>query len=159
MAKLEKQEPGSILITGRQRYFIRSLLFVLVDLAVLNLFVEYWQRIVIDSFTISLFTAFLLQALLRLTTKIEKRIADHFKVQSGKGALVKRFFATWAVLFSSKFVILEAVDLVFGDHVDFGGIMPFICVVSVMLVAELLLTRVFYRLGHLSTGHECQGSV
>ena len=155
MAKVELQDSGSILITNHQRFFIRYLLFVLVDLTVLNLFVEYWHYIVIDSFTISLFTAFLLQVLLRLTTKIERRIAVHFKVQSGKGALVKRFLATWLVLFLSKFVILEAVDLVFGDHVDFGGIIPFICVVSVMLLAELLLTRVFYRLAHVPTGYEC----
>lgn len=159
MAKVEQQESGSILITSQQRYFIRYLLFVLVDLTVLNLFVEYWHHIVIDSFTISLFTAFLLQVLLRLTTKIERQIADHFRVQPGKGALVRRVLATWLVLFSSKFVILEAVDLIFGDHVDFGGIIPFICVVSVMLLAELLLTRLFYRLGHMSTGPECQGRV
>ena len=159
MAKVEPQGLGSIVITNRQRFFIRCLLFVLVDLTVLNLFVEYWHHIVIDSFTISLFTACLLQVLLRLTTKIERQIAVHFKAQSGKGALVKRFLATWVVLFLSKFVILEAVDLVFGDHVDFGGILPFICVVSAMLLAELLLTRVFYRLAQVPTGYECQDRV
>jgi hypothetical protein len=159
MAKAEPQGLGSIVITNRQRFFIRCLLFVLVDLAVLNLFVEHWHYIVIDSFTISLFTACLLQILLRLTTNIERRIAAHFKDHSGKGALVKRFLATWVVLFLSKFVILEAVDLVFGDHVDFGGIIPFICVVSAMLLAELLLTRVFYRLAQVPTGLECQDRV
>ena len=146
MAKVEPQGLGSIVITNRQRFFIRYLLFVLVDLTVLNLFVEYWHHIVIDSFTISLFAACVLQVLLRLTTKIERRIAVHFKVQSGKGALVKRFLATWVVLFLSKFVILEAVDLVFGDHVDFGGIFPFIVVVSAIFVSELILTRIYSRL-------------
>jgi len=146
MAEAEPKVSGTIVITNRQRLFIRYLLLVLVDLTVLNLFVEYWHYVVIDSFTISLLAAFLLQVLLKLTTKIERRIADHFKVQPGKCALAKRFLATWAVLFGSKFVILEAVDLVFGDHVDFGGILPFIIVVLAIFVSELIVVRIYYRL-------------
>ena len=146
MATAEPKTSGTIEITNRQRLFIRYLLLVLVDLTVLNLFVEYWHLIVIDSFTISLFTAFLLQVLMRLTTEIERRIANRFKTQPGKGALVKRFLSTWAVLFVSKFVILETVDLVFGEHVEFGGILPFIVVVSTILASELMLTRIYHRL-------------
>ena len=36
--------------------------------------------------------------------------------------------ASWAVLFGSKFVILEAVDIVFGEDVDLGGVVPFIVI-------------------------------
>ena len=59
-------------VSARQGRFIRYMLFVLVDLTVLNLFVQYWDRIVIDSFTISLFTAALLQVLLKATLAIER---------------------------------------------------------------------------------------
>ena len=52
------------------------------------------------------------------------------------------------MLFGSKFVILEALTLAFGDKVRFGGmfhgIVTLIVVIIVMLVAEEAIVR-FYR--------------
>ncbi len=131
-------------VSARQVRFTRYLLLLCVDLAVLNLFVEHWDRIVIDSFTISLFTAVLLDALLKTTLAIEHRIGRYFRSRSGASAIVLRVLATWVVLFGSKFVILEAVDVVFGEHVDFGGLVPFIVLVVALLAAEGIVTR-FYE--------------
>lgn len=130
-------------VSVRQGRFIRYMLYVLVDLTVLNLFVQYWDRIVIDSFSISLFTAALLQVLLKATLAVEHRIADHFRPRPGTGATIKRILATWAVLFGSKFVILETVDVVFGDHVDLGGLVPFIVLAMALLAAETILSRIY----------------
>ncbi|MGD8533014.1 MAG: hypothetical protein PVG80_06650, partial [Gammaproteobacteria bacterium] len=47
--------------TTRQRLFNRYFTAILIDLVVLNLFVEYSEHVRIDSFTISLLAAFLLQ--------------------------------------------------------------------------------------------------
>jgi hypothetical protein len=105
---------GARWVSARQSRFIRYLLYVLVDLCVLTLFVEYWDRIVIDSFTISLLTAVLLQVLLKATLAVEHRIAGYFQARSEPGALVLRVLATWALIFGSKFVILDTVDIVFG---------------------------------------------
>ena len=113
MTDIQPETEGAQWVSARQGRFIRYLLYVLVDLTVLNLFVEYWDRMVIDSFTISLLTAVLLQVLLKATLAIEHRIAGYFQARSGPGALVVRVLATWALLFGSKFVILEAVDIVF----------------------------------------------
>ena len=59
-----------------------------------------------------------------------------------------RFFMAWVVLFGSKFVILEALVLAFGDRLSFSGpfhgIVALIVVVVVMLVLEALLVK-FYR--------------
>ena len=52
------------------------MLFTLVDLTVLNLFVQYGDQISISSFSISLVTAVLLQSMLNITLAIERRIAD-----------------------------------------------------------------------------------
>ena len=135
-------------LSNRQALFIAYFFSVLVDLTVLNLFVEYWHFVEIDSFTISLFAAALLQTLLRLTLALEHRIANYFKKQAGKGAKVKRLLAAWLVLFGSKFMILEAIDLVFGDKVEFGGVIPFIVVVIAVIAAEVLITKIYELLGH-----------
>ena len=81
----------------------------------------------------SLFAAALLQLLLKLTLGLEHRIADYFKKQVGKSAKYKRLVATWLVLFGSKFVILGAINVVFGSKVIFGGVIPFIIIVIAVM--------------------------
>ncbi len=147
MTNKKTETEGAQWMSARQGRFIRYLLYVLVDLTVLNLFVEYWDRIVIASFTISLITAVLLQVLLKATLAIEHRIAGSFQARSGQGALVLLVLASWALLFGSKFVILEAVDIVFGDEVDFGGLIPFIILVVALLTAEKILPHIYHTLG------------
>jgi hypothetical protein len=104
----------------------------------------------LDSFTVSLFAAFLLQVLLNLTLVIEHRIAAYFNAREGVAATVLRFFFAWLVLFGSKFVILAAVDLAFGDWVHFHGpmhgVVAFVAVVVAMLAAEELIVRFYRRL-------------
>lgn len=130
----------------RQAEFIRYLLFVLIDLVVLALFVEYWDAVVIDSFTITLLTAVLLQVLLKVALAIEHRIARYFTARPERWAPVARVLAAWLVLLGSKFVILELIDIVFGESVDFGGLVPFIIVVVALLAAEAILERVYLAL-------------
>lgn len=135
----------------QQQLFIRYFTAILIDLTVLNLFDEYWDLVVIESFTISLLAALLLQVLLQITLRIEHRIAAYFKSKPGTSAKVMRVLSAWAVLFGSKFVILEAINMAFGDQVLFmgpyHGIVAFIAVIVVMLVAEVTVLRINKRLG------------
>ena len=137
--------------TGRQQLFIRYFTAILIDLTVLNLFDEYWDYVVIESFTISLLAALLLQVLLQITLRVEHRIAAFFKAKAGAAAKVMRVLSAWAVLFGSKFLILEAINIAFGDQVLFKGpyhgIVAFIVVIVVMLTAEVIVVRLNKRLG------------
>lgn len=142
MATNSRDAPATI----RQQRFLRAVLFVLVDVTVLALFVEHWDRIVIDSYTIALFTAILLQAMLKATIAIEHRIAARFVDRSGPRWMTIRLLATWMLLFGSKFVILGVVDVVFGEHVELGGLIPFIVLVVVMLAAEAAVERTYEAL-------------
>ena len=134
--------------SNKQRLFMRYFTAILIDLTVLNLFVEYSDNVTIDSFTISLLAAILLQVLLKLTIAVEHKVAAFFKARPGGFMKFLRFFFAWLVLFGSKFVILEALTLAFGDKVRFGGmfhgIVTLIVVIIVMLVAEEVIVR-FYR--------------
>ena len=62
-----------------------------------------------------------------------------------------RFFTAWLILFGSKFVILEALVLAFGDRLRFGGpfhgIVALIVVVVAMLVVEAILVKVYRSAG------------
>jgi len=70
--------------TRRQMIFFSWTKDVLIYIIVLNLFVEYNTKIVIDSFTISILTAILLKALLEIILRFEHRVADFFKARPGK---------------------------------------------------------------------------
>jgi hypothetical protein len=136
--------------SNNQRLFARYVVGTLVDLLVLNLFDEYWHRVEIASFTVSLLAAVLLQVLMKATIAVEHWVAGFFKGKTGAAWITARFFCAWLVLFGSKFVILEALAQAFGKDVHFEGIMhgiiPLIVVILVMLLAEELVVRIYRRL-------------
>lgn len=135
-------------VTGRQLVYLGTLASVLVNIVVLNLFVEFADQVVIDSFTISILTAVLLTAVLHLITRLEHRISRvFFEDHEGRAWRIGGVFAIWFVLFGSKFVILELEDLVFGDHVELGSLLEVILLVVVMVVAKALVVKVFDALG------------
>ena len=137
--------------TTRQRLFNRYFSAILLDMAVLGLFAEHWQHVTVDSFTVALLAAVLLQVLLKLTLAFELRVGAFFTGRPGPGMKAARILTAWLILFGSKFLILGAITLVFGDLVSFGGpfhgVAAFIVVVLVMLVAEEIVVRIYRRLG------------
>ena len=137
--------------SNRQRLFVRYFTAILIDLVVLNLFVEYSEYVTIDSFTTSLLAAIVLQILLKVTLVIEHKVADFFAGKTGGLMKFLRFFFAWLVLFGSKFVILEALTMAFGDNVRFDGplhgIVILIAVIVAMLVAEEAIVRLYRKLG------------
>ena len=147
---MTQDDSGGIYGNNRQRLFIRYFTAILVDLAVLNLFDEYWDNVVIESFTISLFTALVLQVLLQLTIMFEHKVAAYFKAKSSSSAKIQRFLATWAILFFSKLIILEVINIAFGDDVlflgAFHGLVAFIIVVIALLVAEKSILKIYHSL-------------
>ena len=137
--------------SDKQRLFTRYFTGTLIDLVVLGLFDEYSSKIFVHhSFTIALLAAILLQALLKITIAIEHRVGSYFKSKPGRAMVFLRFFCAWLILFGSKFVILEALSLAFGDYVRFEGafhgIVALIVLVVTMLVAEELVVRIYRRL-------------
>lgn len=129
--------------TERQMIFASWTKDVLIYIIVLNLFVEYNPKIIIDSFTISIFTAVLLKILLEVILNLEHRVSEVFKSYK-----VLRIFLVWLILFGSKFLILEVVDLVFGEHVELGKFLDVILLVIALMVAREVVQRIYISLGH-----------
>jgi len=136
--------------SNRQRIFIRYTFAVLVDLTVLNLFNEYWDHVFIEYFSISLLAAVLLQILLQVTIAIEHRVAGYFKAKSHTRAKILRILSTWAIVFGSKIVILEAINFSFGASVLFSGpvhgLVAFIIVVIAIIIAEQAIIWIYNAL-------------
>ena len=133
--------------TRRQRVFVSWTKDVLVYIVVLNLFVEYVDGVVIDSFTISILTALMLKALLDIILGLEHRVAHFFAARPGNLAKFLRIMSTWLILFSSKFLILELEDLVFGDHVELGTFVHVLGLVIALMVSRQIIQRIYTALG------------
>jgi hypothetical protein len=125
---------------------------VFVYVTVLNLAIEYLPAVISESFSLSLLTAVLLKLALELVLVVKTRAVTRFR-----GAMTVRTKLTaglllWATAAGSKLVVLELVNLVFGDAVSLGGL------VSVtLLVVTLLLSRAAVR-RLLASGHAEPGS-
>ena len=136
--------------SDRQRLFLLFFTGTLIDLVVLGLFDEFSDNVFVDSFTTLLLAAIVMQILLKATIAVEHRVLARFKGKSGTAWTALKFFVAWLILFGSKFVILEALTIVFGDRVRFEGlwhgIIWLIAVAVVMVVVEELIVRLYRKL-------------
>ena len=145
---VERTESGrQVTITRNQLLFVDWMTDVLIYIIVLNLFVEYWDAIVIDSFTISILTAVLLKAMLDVIAGVEHRVAGFFRAREGAIYTVLGAISVFSILFLSKLLILEIVDLVFGDHVELGHFVEVIVLIVSMIVARKLVGVIYRSLG------------
>jgi hypothetical protein len=144
----EMMPAAAYISSNRQRLFLLYFVGALVDLVVLGLFDQYSDKVYVESFTTMLLASIVLQFLLKGTIAVEHWVASLFKGKTGGWWKTLRFFCAWLVLFGSKFVILEALDIAFGESVSFEGVFHgivwLIIVVVTMVIVEELVVR-FYR--------------
>lgn len=114
---------------------------VFVYVVVLNLAIEYLPAVISESFTLSLLTAVLLKLSLELVLIVKARAVTRFRGAMTARAKLTAALLLWATAAGSKLVVLELVNLVFGDAVSLGG---FVSVT--LLVVTLLLSRSAVRL-------------
>ena len=109
---------------------------VFVYVVVLNLAVELVPKVLSERFSLSLLTAVLLKLALEVVILLKGRILGRLRAAGTRRGKVAAGLALWAVAAGSKLVVLELVDLVFGDAVRLGGFIS----VS-LLVLALLASR------------------
>ena len=114
---------------------------VLVNVVVLNLFVEYVPQVISETFTLSLLTAVLLKAILNVVVAAKNWAKARFKAASTPRGKVVAAVLLWLVLFGSKFLVLEAVDLVFGSRVSLGGFFSVTALILTLLVSRAAAAR------------------
>jgi len=53
----------------------------------------------------------------------------------------------WVVLFLSKFIILEVIDIIFGDHVELGKFLDVVVLVLSLMIVRALVAKAYESLG------------
>jgi hypothetical protein len=117
-------------------------LFVYV--VVLNLAIEYVPSVISEGFTLSLLTAVLLKVSLEVVITVKNKILVRLRAAtSGRTKLVAAL-SLWVVAVGSKLLVLELVDLVFGDSVSLGGFIPVTLLVIALLASRSAVRRLLY---------------
>ena len=114
-------------------------------MVVLNLFVEYLPQVLSETFTLSLLTAVLLKVVLEVVVAAKNRVKARFREASTPIGKVVAAFLLWVVLFGSKFLVLEAVALVFGERVSLGGFFSVTLLILVLLLSRSAVRRLLQR--------------
>jgi hypothetical protein len=118
---------------------------VFVYVVVLNLFVEYLPQVLSETFTLSLLTAVLLKGVLEIVVAAKNRVKARFREASTPTGKVVTAAMLWVVLFGSKFLVLEAVALVFGDRVSLGGFFSVTLLILALLLSRAAVRRLLQR--------------
>jgi hypothetical protein len=141
-------DAGSLAVTTRpQRIFAEWTMDVLTYVTVINLFAEYLDVVEIDSFTISILTAVVLKVLLTVIVTGKKRLWNWAQAKNSRAYTVFGGLGVWAILFLSKFVILEVEDFIFGDRVELGGFVVVMVLSAALMAAREAIERTYLLLG------------
>jgi hypothetical protein len=130
-----------------QRRFVSWTTDVLIYIVVLNLFEEFSDAIVIESFWISVLTAVVLKILLDIVLLVEHRTSAFWDRFEGAVGTWLGFVATLVVLAAGKFFILYAVGAIFGDEVHLGHFVSVTVLIAGLLLGETVIHWIYRALG------------
>jgi hypothetical protein len=117
---------------------------VFVYVVVLNLAIEYVPSVISEGFTLSLLTAVLLKIALEIVIVLKTKVIDRLRAATTGRAKVIAALSLWVIAAGSKLVVLELVDLVFGDAVSLGGFLPVTLLVVALLGSRAAVRRLLY---------------
>lgn len=113
----------------------------------LGFFNDYTSIVRADSFSTIFAAAIVLQILTYYTFKLKGWLLGRLRGREGALYGFLRFFCLWLIMFSSKFVFVWVVDLIFGDAINIYGFFGILAVVASVTIAGKLADLVFAKLG------------
>ena len=135
-------------VLGRVRGWIRQrpadVMDVFVYVVVLNLAVQYVPSVISETFTLSLLTAVLLKVALEAVIFLKSKILGRFRAATTPAGRWAAGVLLWVAAAGSKIVVLELVDLVFGDAVSLGNFVSVTLLVVALLVSRGAVRRLLY---------------
>ena len=117
---------------------------VFVYVVVLNLAIEYVPSVISESFILSLLTSVLLKLVLEVVIILKTRVVDRLRAATTKRGKAAAAASLWAIAAGSKLVVLELIDVVFGDAVSLGGFVPVTLLVVALLLSRAAVRRLLY---------------
>jgi hypothetical protein len=130
---------------GLEPQLAAAVVDVFVYVVVLSLFVEYLPQVLSETFTLSLLTAVLLKGVLEVVVAAKNWAKARFRQASTPIGKMIAAVLLWVVLFGSKFLVLEAVALVFDARVSLGGFFSVTLLILALLLSRAAVRRLLQR--------------
>ena len=137
-------------LRGRIRARPADVIDLFVYVVVLNLAIEYTPSVISESFTLSLLTAALLKIALEVVVLLKSAILTWLRAADTRRAKLAAAVSLWVVAAGSKLVVLELVDLVFGDAVSLGGFIPVTLLVVALLASRAAVRRLLHDIATMA---------
>jgi hypothetical protein len=134
-------------LNSKQLFFREMVLGTLVYAVVLGFFADYTSYLHTTSYSTTFLVAVVMQILTYLTFALKAWVAGLFKDNTSPVGKIGMLLGVWFVLFSSKFVFLAAIDVIFGSAVDVSGFVGLLVMIITMTVVKQLIDLVFKKLG------------
>jgi len=138
-------EPRSF--TARQLLFKELFVGTLIYAVVLGFFDDYTSIVEARSFSYVFLAAIVLEVLTCGAFAVKDAIVGGLRHRTSRASTVVMALGVWFVMFTSKFVFIWAIDVVFGDDVNVNGFFGIFVVALVVTVMHRLADWVFIRLG------------
>lgn len=133
-------------MSPRQALFREMVFGTLVYAVVLGFFNDYTNILSTRSYSTTFLVALVMQVLTCLTLRFKKSFASWLQQQMKAPRNAGFWFGSWLVLFSSKFVFLWVIELVFGGAVEISGFVGLLVIIITMTVVKESLDYVFVQL-------------
>jgi Na+/proline symporter len=140
--------------TSKQILFKEIFVGTLIYAVVLGFFDDHSSIVEARSYTYVFLAAIVLEMLTRVAFAAKDAIVVRLRHRDTRRATALMVFGVWFVMFTSKFVFIWAIDLVFRDAVNVNGFFGIFLVVLTVTVVHRLASWVFIRLGQSSLPDE-----
>ncbi len=143
--------------SSRQLLFKELFVGTLIYAVVLGFFNDYTSIVEARSFSYVFLAAVVLEVLTCAALAAKDAIVGHLRPRRTRRAIALMAFGVWFVMFSSKFVFIGVIDIVFGDDVNINGFFGIFAIALIVTVAHRLADFVFTRLGPTTTPNGAAG--
>lgn len=133
-----------------QSAFREIVLGTLVFSVVLGFFNDYTDIIQTRSYSITFAVAIIMQVLTYLTILFKDFAIKHYNLKLSKFGRTGKVFVVWTILFFSKFVYLEAIDIIFGESVEISGFLGLMAIIVTSTILTVLIDKIYERLSRTS---------
>jgi hypothetical protein len=133
--------------TPGQRLYRELLVGSLIYSVVLGFFDAYTSIVYARSYSSLFYASIVLELLTVGAFKVKDQIVGRLRHREGARARALMGLGVWFVMFSSKFVFIWVIDLLFGDDVSVNGFFGILVVVACVTVLHRLVGLVDSKLG------------
>lgn len=127
------------IIKIKQDDFILVCFGVLVYATVIGFLSDYTNLVYTQSYSTTFLSGLVLQLMVFPTFKLKYFIAAKFKNITFKYSKFVMLLLIWCVMFFSKFIFLEVLDIIFGKYLSFSGFIALI----IVIIASTIVTTAF----------------